>query len=140
FTRFEAKWHDDPLVLDKWFALQAMSRRPDTLARVKSLLAHPRFNAHNPNRVRALVGSFALRNFARFHAADGDGYAFIADQILAVDATNPMVASRIAAAFELWQRHAQPRRGMMQAALQRLAAAPSLSSDVNEIVTRSLAA
>jgi aminopeptidase N len=140
FTRFEAKWHDDPLVLDKWFALQAMSRRPDTLARVKSLLAHPRFNAHNPNRVRALVGSFALRNFARFHAADGDGYAFIADQILAVDATNPMVASRIAAAFELWKRHAQPRRGMMQAALQRLASAPSLSSDVNEIVTRSLAA
>ena len=68
FARFEAKWRDEPLVLDKWFALEAMSGRADTLARVQKLLAHPRFNARNPNRVRSLVGAFTLRNFARFHA------------------------------------------------------------------------
>jgi aminopeptidase N len=89
FARFEAKWRDEPLVLDKWFTLEALSSRADTLARVQALLAHPRFNARNPNRVRSLVGAFALRNFARFHAADGRGYAFAADQVLMLDATNP---------------------------------------------------
>src|SRR6185437_1216854 len=106
---------------------------------VKSLLSHPGFNARNPNRVRALVGAFAMRNFARFHAAGGEGYAFITDQVLAIDAVNPKVAARIAGSFALWKRFPQPRRGMMQAALQRLAAAPELSTDVSEIVTRSLA-
>ena len=76
FARFEERWRDEPLVLDKWFALEAQAERSDTLTRVQSLLAHPRFNARNPNRVRSLVGAFALRNFARFHAADGRGYAF----------------------------------------------------------------
>jgi aminopeptidase N len=139
FTRFETKWRHDPLVLDKWFTQEAMSDRADTLARVKSLISHPGFNARNPNRVRALVGAFATRNLARFHAADGEGYAFIADQVLSIDATNPKVAARIAGSFDMWKRFPQPRRGMMQAALQRLAAAPALSGDVSEIVTRSLA-
>jgi aminopeptidase N len=139
YARFEAKWRHDPLVLDKWFACEAMSDRAETLARVKSLLSHPGFNARNPNRVRALVGAFAMRNFARFHAAGGEGYAFITDQVLAIDAVNPKVAARIAGSFALWKRFPQPRRGMMQAALQRLAAAPELSTDVSEIVTRSLA-
>jgi aminopeptidase N len=139
FTRFEARWQAEPLVLDKWFSLEASSDRPGALARVRSLLAHPRFNAHNPNRVRALVGTFALRNFTRFHAADGSGYAFVADRIMAIDPVNPMVASRIAGAFELWKRFPQPRRGLMQAELQRLSSVPSLSGDVGEIVARSLA-
>ena len=139
FARFEAKWRHDPLVLDKWFTQEAMSDRADTLARVRSLISHPGFNARNPNRVRALVGAFATRNLARFHAADGEGYAFIADQVLSIDATNPKVAARIAGSFDMWKRFPQPRRGMMQAALQRLAAAPELSGDVSEIVTRSLA-
>jgi aminopeptidase N len=139
FTRFEARWQAEPLVLDKWFSLEASSDRPGALARVRSLVAHPRFNAHNPNRVRALVGTFALRNFTRFHAADGSGYAFVADRIMAIDPVNPMVASRIAGAFELWKRFPQPRRGLMQAELQRLSSVPSLSGDVGEIVARSLA-
>ncbi len=139
YARFEARWRDEPLVLDKWFALQATSRRADTLSRVQALLAHPRFNARNPNRVRALVGAFALRNFRQFHVADGAGYAFVADQVLALDAMNPVLAARIAGAFDLWKRHGEPRRGLMQAALQRLAATPALSPDVGEIVTRSLA-
>ncbi|HEY5862945.1 MAG TPA: aminopeptidase N [Casimicrobiaceae bacterium] len=138
FAHFEAKWRDEPLVLDKWFALEARSLRADTLARVRALLAHPRFNARNPNRVRALVGAFALGNFARFHAADGAGYAFAADQVQALDATNPQLASMIAGGFSLWKRFAAPRRAKMEAALVRISKAPNLSPDVREIVTRSL--
>ncbi|MCC6196708.1 MAG: aminopeptidase N, partial [Burkholderiales bacterium] len=139
FARFEVRWRDEPLVLDKWFALEAQAERADALARVQSLLSHPRFNARNPNRVRSLVGAFALRNFARFHARDGGGYAFAADQVLALDATNPQLAATVAGAFNLWKRFAQPRRGLMQAALQRIAAAPGLSPDVTEVVSRTLA-
>jgi len=140
FTHFEARWRDEPLVLDKWFALEALAERPDALARVEALLAHPRFNARNPNRVRSLVGAFALRNFARFHARDGAGYAFAAEQVLALDATNPQLAATVAGAFNLWKRFAQPRRGLMQAALQRIAQGRSLSPDVTEVVTRTLSA
>ncbi|MFO1415117.1 MAG: aminopeptidase N [Burkholderiales bacterium] len=138
FARFEARWRDEPLVLDKWFGLQAQSQRPDALARVRALLAHPRYNARNPNRVRSLVGAFALRNFARFNAADGDGYNFAADQVLALDATNPQLAATIAGAFNLWKRFPEPRRGLQQAALQRIAAMPGLSPDVTEVATRTL--
>jgi aminopeptidase N len=138
FAQFEARWRDEPLVLDKWFALEARSARADTLARVRRLLAHPRFNARNPNRVRSLVGAFALRNFARFHAADGAGYEFAADQVLALDPTNPQLAAAIAGAFNLWRRFDEVRREMMRAALQRIAAAPGLSPDVTEVVTRTL--
>ena len=127
-------------MLDKWFALEAMAERSDTLARVKALLAHPRFNARNPNRVRSLVGTFALRNFGRFHVRDGAGYAFAADQVLALDATNPQLAATVAGAFNLWKRFDATRRGAMEAALQRIALAPGLSPDVTEVVTRTLSA
>jgi aminopeptidase N len=138
FARFEARWRDEPLVLDKWFTLEATAQRGETLARVRALLAHPRFNARNPNRVRSLVGSFAHRNFARFHAADGGGYAFIADQVIALDGTNPQVASSLAGAFTLWKRFPETRRSLMQAALERIAKQPSLSNDVSEVVGRTL--
>ncbi len=139
YSRFEAKWHDEPLVLDKWFALQAKSLRTDTLDTVRALVAHPRFNARNPNRVRSLVGAFALGNFARFHASDASGYAFTADQVRALDATNPQLASTLAGAFNLWRRFAEPRRSQMQRCLERIARTPSLSPDVSEIVSRTLA-
>ena len=138
FARFESSWRDEPLVLDKWFALEARSLRTDTLARVKQLLAHPRFNARNPNRVRALVGAFALGNFVRFHARDGSGYAFAADQILSLDRINPQLASTIAGAFNLWKRFLPPRRALMEAALKRIARAGRLSPDVTEVVGRTL--
>jgi len=125
-------------VLDKWFALQAKSLRDDTLGTVRALLAHPRFNARNPNRVRSLVGSFALGNFARFNAEDGAGYAFATEQVRALDATNPQLASTIAGAFNLWKRHAEPRRGLMRRALSRIAKTPNLSPDVSEVVERTL--
>jgi len=138
YARFEARWRDEPLVLDKWFALEATAVRDATLARVRTLLAHPRFNARNPNRVRSLVGAFALRNYACFHASDGAGYAFVADQVLALDPANPQLASSVAGAFNLWKRFPEPRRAMMRAALERVAATKGLSSDVAEIVSRTL--
>ena len=139
YARFESKWRDEPLVLDKWFALQARSTRPDTLATVRALIAHPRFNTRNPNRVRSLVGTFALRNFARFNAIDGSGYAFAAEQVRALDPLNPQLAATIAGAFNLWRRFAEPRRTQMQRSLERIARSRSLSPDVGEIVTRTLA-
>ncbi len=138
FARFEARWRDEPLVLDKWFALEATAQRDDVLARVRSLLAHPRFNARNPNRVRALVGAFALHNFRGFHAGDGSGYAFTADQVLALDPANPQLAATLSGAFSLWKRFTEPRRGAMKAALVRIASAKALSPDVSEVVTRTL--
>ena len=138
FERFESKWRDEPLVLDKWFALHARSLRADTLARVKALLAHPRFSVKNPNRVRALVGAFTLGNFVRFHARDGSGYAFAADQVLALDKTNPQLASTVAGAFNLWKRFLPPRRALMEAALTRIARGTKLSPDVSEVVRRTL--
>jgi aminopeptidase N len=138
YAHFEAKWHDEPLVLDKWFGLQARSLRSDTLQTVRTLMAHPRFNARNPNRVRSLVGTFALSNFARFHASDGSGYAFVADQARALDATNPQLAATLAGAFSLWKRFDEPRRTLMQRSLQRIARTANLSPDVTEIVTRTL--
>ncbi|MFO1397923.1 MAG: aminopeptidase N [Burkholderiales bacterium] len=139
YGRFEARWRDEPLVLDKWFAQEAQSLRADALPRVQQLLAHPRYNARNPNRVRSLVGAFTLRNFARFNDATGAGYNFAADQVLALDATNPQLAATIAGAFNLWKRFPEPRRGLQQAAMQRIAAMPGLSPDVTEVVTRTLA-
>jgi aminopeptidase N len=138
YARFEARWRDEPLVLDKWFALQATAMHPDTLDRVRLLLAHPKFNARNPNRVRALVAAFALRNWPGFHAADGAGYAFVADQVLALDGANPQLAATLCGAFSQWRRHVGLRRSLQRAALERIGAAPGLSPDVTEIVARSL--
>ena len=134
YARFEAKWREEPLVLDKWFALQARSLRPDTLQRVRALVRHPGFNSRNPNRVRALVGAFALGNFAGFHTSDGSGYAFVAEQVRALDPANPQLAAMLAGAFNLWKRLAEPRRGLMQRSLERIARTPRLSQDVSEIV------
>ncbi len=139
FARFEAKWRDDPLVLDKWFALQATAERPDTLARVRMLLEHPKFNARNPNRMRSLVAAFALRNWPGFHAPDGSGYAFVAEQVLLADRINPHVSSGLASAFNHWRRFAEPRRTLQREVLQRIAATPDLSPDLAEIVARNLA-
>ena len=138
YARFEARWRGEPLVLDKWFALQARSLRPDTLATVRGLVAHPRFSARNPNRVRSLVGAFALGNFARFNARDGAGYAFVAEQVRMLDPMNPQLASTLAGAFNLWKRHGEPRRSAMHKCLQRIARTRSLSPDVSEVVTRAL--
>jgi aminopeptidase N len=135
---FYARWREDPLVLDKWFSIQAGSTRPDTLARVRALAEHPDFNAGNPNRVRALVGAFCAGNQVRFHAASGEGYVFLADFVLVLNASNPQVASRMASVFNDWRRYDEDRQTRMQTQLERIASSEDLSKDVYEIVHRAL--
>lgn len=137
--QFYRQWQDDDLVIDKWFALQAGSDQPDTLKTVRSLLQHPAFDLHNPNRVRALIGAFAQANPVNFHAADGEGYRFLADHVIALNAINPQVAARLCGALARWRRYDAGRRKLMQAQLQRIVDTPDLSRDVYEVVSKSLA-
>ena len=125
-------------MVDKWLTLQATSRLPGTLKEVESLLRHPAFNLKNPNRVRALIGAFCQGNPARFHAADGAGYAFLGKRILELDPLNPQVASRLVLPLTRWRRYDENRQRMMRAQLERIAALPGLSRDVFEMVSKSL--
>ncbi|HEX9626199.1 MAG TPA: aminopeptidase N [Acidiferrobacterales bacterium] len=136
---FHDRWHGDPLVMDKWLAIQAGSRRPDTLERVRRLTAHPVFNIRNPNKVRALIGAFAQGNPARFHEPGGAGYAFLTEYVLKLDPMNPQVAARLVNGLSQWRRYVAPQRDLMRAQLERLRAQPKLSRDVFEIVDKSLA-
>jgi aminopeptidase N len=135
---FHRTWRHDPLVLDKWFGVQALSILPDTARRVEVLARHPDFSLANPNRVRALVGSFAAGNAVRFHGSDGRGYAFLADIVLELDPRNPQLASRMVSMFSQWRRYEAGRRGLMEAQLERIASRPELSKDVYEMVARTL--
>jgi aminopeptidase N len=135
---FYAKWRDEPLVVDKWLAVQAASRLPGTLARVRELLSHPAFDLKVPNKVYALIRTFAA-NHVRFHAADGGGYAFLADQVLALDALNPQVAARMARGFDRWKKFDAARMAHAKRELERIRDAQGLSRDVAEIVGKALA-
>jgi aminopeptidase N len=134
---FYERFHGDPLVLDKWFALQAAAQRADTVDRVEALARHPDFTLSNPNRLRALAGNFGANHWA-FHSADGRGYAFLADMILAADKLNPQVAARLITPFGRWRRFEAKRAEMMRQALERIAASPGLSKDVFEQASKSL--
>jgi aminopeptidase N len=136
---FYRRFESDPLVIDKWFGLQAAIPEAGTLDRVRELTRHPAFSLRNPNRVRALIGAFVQANQTQFNRADGAGYAFLADNVLALDGANPQVASRLMTAFRSWRVLEPGRRGRAEAELRRVAAAPSLSTDVRDIVERSLA-
>ena len=135
---FYDRWKEEPLVVDKWLAVQAGSRLPGTLQRVKELLAHPAFDLKVPNKVYALIRAFAA-NHVRFHAAGGEGYAFLADQVIALDALNPQVAARMARSFDRWKRFDPKRKDHAQRNLQRIRDAKGLSKDVAEIVGKALA-
>jgi len=135
---FEQQWRSETNVMDKWFAVQAASSLPGALERVQTLMAHEAFDLRNPNKVRAVIGTFALRNPAAFHAADGSGYEFVADQVLALDAMNPQIASRMVRALMNWKRLEAGRSALNRAALQRIAEHEGLSGDVFEIVSKSL--
>jgi aminopeptidase N len=136
---FYRRYENEPLIIDKWLALQATIPEPATLDRVRTLTAHPAFSLANPNRVRALIGSFAQANATQFNRADGLGYAFVVDTVLALDGKNPQVAARLMTAFRAWRALEPTRRSQAEAALKRAAAVASLSADVRDIVTRSLA-
>ena len=137
---FYTRYGDDPLIVDKWFTLQATIPEPATLDRVKALTGHPAFSFANPNRVRALIHAFALANPKEFNRTDGAGYDFIADTVLALDRKNPQLAARLLSALKSWRMLEPGRRAMAEKALQRVAAAPAPSPDVADIVQRALAA
>ena len=137
---FYRRYESDPLVIDKWFALQAAIPEPATLDRVRKLTVHPAFSFANPNRLRALIGAFAQANQTQFNRPDGAGYDFLADAVLALDAKNAQVAARLLAAFKSWRALESARRARAEATLRRVAATASLSRDVADIVRRSLAA
>ncbi len=138
-AHFFALWSQDPLVIDKWFSLQARSSLPDTPKRVRALAAHPAYDRKNPNRVRALVGAFSQGNQVRFHDRSGAGYAFLADEVLAIDPANPTTAARLVQPLCAWRRHDPARQALMQRELERVLAAPNLSKNTYEMVSKSLA-
>ena len=135
---FYDRWKDEPLIVDKWLAVQAGSRLPGTLARVKELLAHPAFDLKVPNKVYALIRSFSA-NHVRFHAAGGAGYVFLAGQVLALDQLNPQIAARIARGFDRWKKFDEQRKTVARAQLERIRRADGLSRDLAEIVEKALA-
>ncbi len=136
-AHFYARWQDEPLVLDKWFAVQARAARPSSVETVRALLAHPKFSLKNPNRVRALLGTFVHGNPTGFNHADGEGYALLADTALEIDRFNPHVAARLLGAFESWRILEPLRRARAKETLERLAR-QELSTDSYEIVTKTM--
>ncbi len=135
---FYRRWQGEALVVDKWLAVQSGSRRADTLAAVRRLIGHPAYDPGNPNKIYSLLRNFGA-NLVRFHAADGAGYAFLAEQIKAVDARNPQVASRLARCFDRWKKFDARRQAHARRALEGIRDHAGLSRDVFEIVTRALA-
>jgi aminopeptidase N len=136
---FYRRYSSDPLVIDKWLALQATIPESGTLDRVRELAKHSVFSLANPNRVRSLIGSFAQANPTQFNRIDGHGYAFVADTLMALQAKNPQVAARLMTAFRSWRALEPGRRAKAEATLRAVAASPGLSRDVKDIVDRSLA-
>ncbi|MEW6021486.1 MAG: aminopeptidase N [Pseudomonadota bacterium] len=136
--RFYDEFEDEALVIDKWFMLQATSATLD-VAGVRELMRHPAFTLRNPNRARSLISSFCAGNPVQFHAPDGSGYAFWADQVITLDGLNPQVASRLARAMDRWRRYTPALQEHMKKALQQVAGQQRLSNDVREVVGKALA-
>ncbi len=134
---FYQAWQHESLVVNQWFQVQAMCPQPGNLERVRALMEHPAFSLRNPNKVRALVGAFCSANPINFHRADGAGYQLLVDVVTELNATNPQIASRLLTPLTRWRRYGE-RREQMRAALEAIAALPSLSKDVYEVVTKSL--
>jgi aminopeptidase N len=135
-ARFHERWKHEPLVVNKWFTVQAGSDLPDATERVRALTHHPDFTLKNPNRARSLVGAFATGNPAAFHAEDGEGYRFLADQVIAMDGINPQIASRLVDPLLAWRRYGPSRQERLKAELQRILDTPKLSRDVYEKVSK----
>ena len=136
---FAERYRDNPLVMDKWFALQAMRPVEASVEHVKGLMQHPAFSLKNPNKVRALIGSFAMHNPIAFHRSDGAGYALMVEVLRELDTLNPQVAARLVAVFNRWSDFAEPQKNLMADALKHVLALPGLSNDVAEIAGAALA-
>ena len=137
-ARFYREFKKEPLVIDKWFMLQASAHSADVPA-IKQLMAHPDFTLTNPNRARSVIFGFCNANPSRFHAADGSGYAYWAEQVMALNALNPQVAARLARSMDRWHKFTPALQEKMKGALERVASAKKLSKDVKEVVTKALA-
>lgn len=136
---FYGKWQNDFLVVNKWFALQAMSDIPGNVENVRKLLDHPAFDLRNPNKVYSLIGGFC-GSPVNFHAKDGSGYKFLGEIVLQLDKLNPQVASRMVSAFSRWRRYDEDRQKLAKAQLERIMSTNGLSENVFEIASKSLAA
>lgn len=136
--QFYATWKEDALVVDKWFAIQAASKLPDTLKRVKELMQHEAFDIKNPNKVYALIGTFGYRSPINFHAANGEGYVFLRECVQQLDKLNPQVAGRMVNPLTTWRRYDKERQQLMRQQLELLLQDKKLSIDVYELVTKSL--
>ncbi|SUW64610.1 Aminopeptidase N [Buttiauxella agrestis] len=136
---FDEKWHQDGLVMDKWFVLQATSPAVDTLSKVRELLNHRSFSMSNPNRVRSLIGAFAAANPSAFHALDGSGYQFMVEMLSELNHRNPQVASRLIEPLIRLKRYDAKRQEMMRAALEQLKGLENLSGDLFEKISKALA-
>ena len=135
---FYSRWEHDQLVLDKWFTVQATSKRSDTIAQVKELMQHSAFNIRNPNRVRSLVGAFCSANQVNFHARDGSGYALLGETVRQLDSINPQIAARMLRMLSRWRRYDQSRQELMQRQLEQMANSENVSKDVYEVASKSL--
>lgn len=135
---FEEKWRHDGLVMDKWFALQATRPGENVLLNVQLLMDHPSFNFNNPNRVRALIGSFATQNLRAFHALNGSGYRFLTDILIRLNESNPQVASRLIEPLIRFARYDGQRQTLMKRALERLNEIENLSKDLFEKIEKAL--
>ena len=138
FSEFENRWRKNTVVMDKWFALQAISCLPKTLDHVRKLTSHSAYEENNPNKIRALISTFSRFNQLRFHAADGSGYDFLAEQVLRLDPLNPQTAARLVSVFNNWKSFAAANKTKMNGQLQRIVKTPKLSGDVFEIVSKAL--
>ncbi|MEN8143043.1 MAG: aminopeptidase N C-terminal domain-containing protein, partial [Thermodesulfobacteriota bacterium] len=135
---FEEKWRNDPLVMDKWLAVQATAPLPTTLERVKKLMDHSAFDLKNPNRVRSLLGAFSQGNPVAFNCPSGEAYGFMAGQILELDKANPQIAARMAGCFSRWHRFPEKNRALQEKQLERIKGSGSLSKDLFEVVSKTL--
>ncbi|MFT4563337.1 MAG: aminopeptidase N [Gammaproteobacteria bacterium] len=138
-ANFYTRWREEPLVLDKWFSVQAGSILPNILEEATELMQHPDFDLTNPNRVRAVIGVFCHANHLHFNAADGSGYRFAAEQVMALDPINPQIAARLARAFDRWKKFDVKRQAHARSALEQIKNLPALSKDTFEVVSNTLA-
>jgi aminopeptidase N len=137
-SKFYQQWHQEPLVLDKWFTVQATIPHLSSQERVRQLFDHQDFDLKNPNRVRSLLGAFCGGNPLCFHDVSGFGYELLGSYIETIDAMNPQIASRLSVPLTRWKRFNETRQNLMKAQLQRLISLPGLSNDVSELVEKSL--
>ncbi len=137
--QFYLRWKNEPLVVNQWLSVQASNPSKGALNTVKQLMQHESFNMRNPNKVRSLISGFSSLNPVNFHAMDGSGYRFLADQIIELNNLNPQIASRLVTPLTRWKRYPADRQGMMREELQRIMDSGELSRDVFEVVSKSLA-